>query len=198
MEAAVKTVVGVFLKSSKGKENLGSKDFQKLVKNNLNNIMTGTENNDEIKGMCKDLDNNQDGKVNFQEYMKLIGYLAQSLSDKRCSDQEAQAESSSQKAQAEAAAVPIKAEPQQAEPKAAKEEETKQELVAKEEETKQELVAKEEETKQEPVAKEEETKQEPVAKVAAIEEQKPKEENKTNVEQEAATVEEKNKTGEAS
>ncbi|XP_051519691.1 S100 calcium binding protein U [Myxocyprinus asiaticus] len=132
METAIKTVVGVFLKSAKGKENLGSKDFQNLVKNNLNNILMGAENNDEIKGMCQQLDNNQDGKVSFQEYMKLIGYLAQALSDKRCSHQEEQAESSSQKAQAEAAAVAKKAEPQQAEPKAAKEEETKQEAVAEE------------------------------------------------------------------
>lgn len=40
MEAAIKTVVGVFLKSAKGKENLGAKDFQSLVKSQLKNIMT--------------------------------------------------------------------------------------------------------------------------------------------------------------
>lgn len=40
MEGAIKTVVTVFLKSSKGKENLGGKDFQNLVKNQLKNILT--------------------------------------------------------------------------------------------------------------------------------------------------------------
>lgn len=40
MEGAIKTVVSVFLKSAKGKENLGEKDFQNLVKNQLKNILT--------------------------------------------------------------------------------------------------------------------------------------------------------------
>lgn len=40
MEAAIKTVVSVFLKSSKGKENLGGKEFQSLVKSQLKNILT--------------------------------------------------------------------------------------------------------------------------------------------------------------
>lgn len=40
MEGAIKTVVTVFLKSAKGKENLGGKDFQSLVKNQLKNILT--------------------------------------------------------------------------------------------------------------------------------------------------------------
>uniref|UniRef100_A0A8C2KVD4 EF-hand domain-containing protein n=1 Tax=Cyprinus carpio TaxID=7962 RepID=A0A8C2KVD4_CYPCA len=77
MEAAIKTVVSVFLKSSKGKENLGGKEFQSLVKNQLKNILTGSEDNEAVKNMRQQLDNNQDGKVGFQEYMNLIGYLAQ-------------------------------------------------------------------------------------------------------------------------
>uniref|UniRef100_A0AAR2LHL9 EF-hand domain-containing protein n=1 Tax=Pygocentrus nattereri TaxID=42514 RepID=A0AAR2LHL9_PYGNA len=78
MEGAIKTVVSVFLKSAKGKENLGGKDFQTLVKNQLKNIMTDTDSADAIKEMRQGLDSNQDGKVSFQEYMTLIGYLAQS------------------------------------------------------------------------------------------------------------------------
>lgn len=39
MESAIQTVVGVFLKSAKGKESLGGNDFQKLVKSQLHNIM---------------------------------------------------------------------------------------------------------------------------------------------------------------
>uniref|UniRef100_A0A673IKX5 EF-hand domain-containing protein n=1 Tax=Sinocyclocheilus rhinocerous TaxID=307959 RepID=A0A673IKX5_9TELE len=78
MEAAIKTVVSVYLKSSKGKENLGGKEFQSLVKNQLKNILT---DNEAVKNMRQQLDNNQDGKVSFQEYMNLIGYLAQAVSE---------------------------------------------------------------------------------------------------------------------
>lgn len=35
-----------------------------------------------IKEMQRGLDENQDGKVSFQEYLTLIGYLANSLSDR--------------------------------------------------------------------------------------------------------------------
>lgn len=40
MEAAIQTVVKVFLKSTKGKESLGQKDFQSLVKSQLGNILS--------------------------------------------------------------------------------------------------------------------------------------------------------------
>ncbi|XP_048058886.1 S100 calcium binding protein U isoform X2 [Megalobrama amblycephala] len=131
MEAAIKTVVGVYLKSSKGKENLGGKEFQSLVKNQLKNIVTGSEDNEAVKNMRQQLDNNQDGKVSFQEYMKLIGYLAQAVSEQRCLEKETQPESSTQETQAEAAAnaqAEPKAEPK-AEPQAAKEAEKEEEPV---------------------------------------------------------------------
>lgn len=174
MEAAIKTVVSVFLKSSKGKENLGGKEFQSLVKSQLKNVLTGSEDNEAVKNMRQQLDNNQDGKVSFQEYMNLIGYLAQAVSEQRSLEKETQPESSTQETQAEAAAnaqaEPPKAEPPKAEPQAAKE-----------------------------VEKEDE----PVTEEAAAEEQKPEEEKKTDVEQEGVKVEEnkaeeKNKTEEAS
>ncbi|XP_055750783.1 uncharacterized protein LOC129831430 isoform X1 [Salvelinus fontinalis] len=80
MESAIQTVVGVFLKSAKGKESLGGNDFQKLVKSQLHNIMMDTDSSEAVKKMQQGLDANQDGKVNFEEYMKLVGYLATSLS----------------------------------------------------------------------------------------------------------------------
>lgn len=83
MEDAIQTLVKVYLKSSKGKENLGKNDFQKLVKTQFSNILTGTESNDAINEMSKGLDANQDGKLGFEEYMKLIGYLAVSLSEQQ-------------------------------------------------------------------------------------------------------------------
>ncbi|KAI2653083.1 Protein S100-A11 [Labeo rohita] len=166
MEAAIKTVVSVFLKSSKGKENLGGKEFQGLVKSQLKNIMTGTEDNEAVKNMRQQLDNNQDGKVSFQEYMNLIGYLAQSLSEQRCLEKETQPESSTQETQAEAAAN-AQAEPPKAEPQAAKEEEKEDEPVV------EEAAATEE---QKP---EEEKKTDVEQEGAKVEENKAEEKNKT-------------------
>lgn len=40
MEAAIQTLVKVFLKSGKGKESLGKKEFQNLVKSQLSNILS--------------------------------------------------------------------------------------------------------------------------------------------------------------
>ncbi|KAI4878517.1 hypothetical protein NFI96_034659 [Prochilodus magdalenae] len=111
MEGAIKTVVSVYLKSSKGKENLEAKDFQTLVKKQLKNILTDTDSSEAVKQMRQELDSNQDGKVNFQEYMTLVGYLAQSVSQQRCTEKETQAASSVPETQAEAPAA-AKAEPE--------------------------------------------------------------------------------------
>lgn len=40
MEAAIQTLVKVFLKSAKGRESLGKKEFQGLVKSQLSNILS--------------------------------------------------------------------------------------------------------------------------------------------------------------
>ncbi|XP_066539406.1 protein S100-A16 [Hoplias malabaricus] len=89
MEAAIKTVVMQFVKSSRGKENLGSSNFQKLVQSQLGNIMSDTESSSSVKEMMRGLDDNQDGKVSFQEYMNLVGYLATSLSERKTGTQNA-------------------------------------------------------------------------------------------------------------
>ncbi|XP_076865737.1 S100 calcium binding protein U [Brachyhypopomus gauderio] len=146
METAVKTVVSVFLKSSKGKENLGEKDFQSLVKNQLKNILTDTDSNEAVKNMRQGLDSDMDGKVSFEEYMKLVGYLAMSLSDQRCGG--AQVASSVNETSTEVPTV-TKVEPQDGK----QEEPVKVEVVAKvqeeeveDEEEKVEVVAETEET----------------------------------------------------
>ncbi|KAJ8273520.1 hypothetical protein GJAV_G00102540 [Gymnothorax javanicus] len=88
METAIKTLVEVYLKSTSGKSDLSPGSFQKLVKKQLGNIMAGTDSKAAIKEMRQGLDDNQDGKVSFQEYMHLIGYLAKSLSEQRTNDQQ--------------------------------------------------------------------------------------------------------------
>ncbi|MEQ2267456.1 hypothetical protein XENORESO_006334 [Xenotaenia resolanae] len=79
MESAIKTMVTTFLSSAKGKESLDSKSFQKLVQKQLGNVMEDTNSSSAIKEMQQGLDENNDGKVSFQEYLSMIGYLANSL-----------------------------------------------------------------------------------------------------------------------
>ncbi|XP_039978312.1 S100 calcium binding protein U [Xiphias gladius] len=83
MEAAIQTMVKVFLKSTKGKESLGKKEFQSLVKSQLSNILSDTDSKEAVNNMGQGLDENQDGKVGFEEYLKLVGYLALSVSEQR-------------------------------------------------------------------------------------------------------------------
>uniref|UniRef100_A0A3Q0R4L1 EF-hand domain-containing protein n=1 Tax=Amphilophus citrinellus TaxID=61819 RepID=A0A3Q0R4L1_AMPCI len=83
MEGAIQTMVKVFLKSSKGKESLGKKEFQNLVSSQLGNILTDTDSKEAIDNMGKGLDTDQDGKVGFEEFLKLVGYVACSLSEQR-------------------------------------------------------------------------------------------------------------------
>ncbi|XP_054619798.1 S100 calcium binding protein U [Dunckerocampus dactyliophorus] len=96
MEAAIQTVVKVFLKSGKGKESLGKKDFQSLVKSQLSNILSDTDSKEAVNNMGQGLDANQDGKVGFEEYMKLVGYLAKSLSEQRCRAKEEPAQNAAE------------------------------------------------------------------------------------------------------
>ncbi|XP_054909977.1 S100 calcium binding protein U [Poeciliopsis prolifica] len=92
MEGAIQAVVKTFLKSSKGKESLGKKEFQNLVSSQLGNILSGADNKEAINNMSQGLDSDSDGKVGFEEYMKLIGYLACSLSEQRVLSKEEPAE----------------------------------------------------------------------------------------------------------
>ncbi|CAJ1083328.1 S100 calcium binding protein U [Xyrichtys novacula] len=94
MEGAIQTLVKVFIKSSKGKESLGKKEFQNLVKGQLSNILSDTDSKEAIATMGQGLDANQDGKVGFEEYMKLVGYLATSLSEQRLLAKEEPAQNS--------------------------------------------------------------------------------------------------------
>ncbi|XP_029360379.1 protein S100-A1 [Echeneis naucrates] len=83
MESAIKTVVTTFLSSTRGKENLDGKSFKKLVERQLGGIMEDTNSSSAIKEMQRGLDENSDGKISFQEYLTLIGYVANSLSQSK-------------------------------------------------------------------------------------------------------------------
>ncbi|XP_034466877.1 protein S100-A16 [Hippoglossus hippoglossus] len=83
MESAIKTLVTTFISSSKGKDNLDGKSFQKMVSSQLGSIMEDTGSHSAVKEMQRGLDANNDGKVSFQEYLTLIGYVANSLSQSK-------------------------------------------------------------------------------------------------------------------
>ncbi|XP_060937303.1 protein S100-A16 [Limanda limanda] len=83
MESAIKTLVTTFISSSKGKGNLDNKSFQKMVSSQLGNMMEDTDSSSAIKEMQRGLDADNDGKVSFQEYLTLIGYVANSLSQRK-------------------------------------------------------------------------------------------------------------------
>ncbi|MED6250438.1 hypothetical protein ATANTOWER_007497 [Ataeniobius toweri] len=83
MESAIKTMVTTFLSSAKGKESLDSKSFQKLVQKQLGSVMEDTNSSSAIKEMQQGLDENNDGKVSFQEYLSMIGFLANSLTHRQ-------------------------------------------------------------------------------------------------------------------
>ncbi|XP_039535591.1 protein S100-A16 [Pimephales promelas] len=83
MEGAIKTVVMQYLSSARGKENLSGKNFQKLVQSQMGSILSDTDSSSAVKDMMKGLDDNQDGKVSFQEYLTLVGYLANSMSEQK-------------------------------------------------------------------------------------------------------------------
>ncbi|KAJ0066142.1 hypothetical protein NL108_001382 [Boleophthalmus pectinirostris] len=89
MESALQTVVMSYIKACKGKENLDSSSFKKLVSKQLGGIMEDADSSSAVKEMQKGLDENSDGKVSFSEYLNLIGYLAKSLSQKQCGTTEA-------------------------------------------------------------------------------------------------------------
>ncbi|XP_023122226.1 protein S100-A16 [Amphiprion ocellaris] len=83
MEGAIQTLVTTFLSSARGKENLDGKSFKKMVQKQLGSLMEDTNSASAIKEMQQGLDENNDGKVSFQEYLTLIGYLANSLSQSK-------------------------------------------------------------------------------------------------------------------
>ncbi|XP_074540214.1 protein S100-A16 [Halichoeres trimaculatus] len=84
MESAIKSIVTTFLSSSKGGENMSGGAFQKMVKKQLGTMMEDTNSSSAVKEMQRGLDENNDGKVSFQEYLTLIGYLANAVSQQKC------------------------------------------------------------------------------------------------------------------
>lgn len=50
-------------------------------------LLQDTDSSSAIKEMQRGLDDNNDGKVSFQEYLNLIGYVANALSERKATQQ---------------------------------------------------------------------------------------------------------------
>ncbi|XP_062847959.1 protein S100-A11 [Trichomycterus rosablanca] len=83
MEGAIKTMVMQFLNAARGKDNLDKKSFQKLLNTHLGNVLTNTKDSTAVGRLMNRMDDNDDGKVSFQEYLTLIGGVAKAFSDSR-------------------------------------------------------------------------------------------------------------------
>lgn len=94
MEGAIKTLVTTFVKSSNSKGNLDSKSFKKLVQKQFSGMMEDTNSSQKVKEMQDGLDANNDGQVSFDEFLTLIGYLANSVSDRMTANSQAASDGS--------------------------------------------------------------------------------------------------------
>ncbi|KAM3824812.1 protein S100-A16-like [Vipera latastei] len=58
-------------------------NFQKMLKFGLNHMLTNTQEEELANNLIKQLDENGDGGINFDEYWNLIGEVAWHLSNQR-------------------------------------------------------------------------------------------------------------------
>uniref|UniRef100_A0A8C6XQL1 S100 calcium binding protein A16 n=1 Tax=Naja naja TaxID=35670 RepID=A0A8C6XQL1_NAJNA len=86
LEWAIQTLVKNYDKySGKGcccrkRRGISKSDFRKMLSHELNHMLTDTKNRQAADKLICDLDENQDGEINFDEYWNLIGGIASPIS----------------------------------------------------------------------------------------------------------------------
>ncbi|KAM3825190.1 protein S100-A16 isoform 1-T1 [Vipera latastei] len=86
LEWAIQTLVKNYEKySGKGcccrrRRGISKSDFRKMLSHELNHMLTDTKNRQAADKLICDLDENQDGEINFDEYWNLIGGIASPIS----------------------------------------------------------------------------------------------------------------------
>lgn len=78
-ELSISVLVKTFYQYA-GKRKMNRKEFQKMVGTELNHILTSTEDKEEVDGLIKLIDANEDGKISFEEYWSLISLITDTLS----------------------------------------------------------------------------------------------------------------------
>ncbi|XP_068107560.1 protein S100-A16 [Hyperolius riggenbachi] len=83
MESAIEILVRNFYTyaEKKGKhDKMNKKEFRKMVSQELQHVLTNTQNKEAANKLIQSLDTDEDGKISFDEYWTLIGEIARKLS----------------------------------------------------------------------------------------------------------------------
>ncbi|CAH2327391.1 S100-A16 [Pelobates cultripes] len=83
LEAAIEVLVRNFYvyAARKGKyDKMNKKEFRKMVTQELQHVLTNTQNKEAANKLIQSLDADEDGKISFDEYWTLIGEIAKKLS----------------------------------------------------------------------------------------------------------------------
>ncbi|XP_063802795.1 protein S100-A16 [Pseudophryne corroboree] len=83
LESAIEVLVRNFYvyAEKKGKQDkMNKKEFRKMVTQELQHVLTNTQNKEAANKLIQSLDADEDGKISFDEYWTLIGEIARKLS----------------------------------------------------------------------------------------------------------------------
>ncbi|XP_053331587.1 protein S100-A16 [Spea bombifrons] len=83
LESAIEVLVRNFYiyAEKKGKhDKMNKKEFRKMVTQELQHVLTNTQNKEAANKLIQSLDTDEDGKISFDEYWTLIGEIARKLS----------------------------------------------------------------------------------------------------------------------
>ncbi|KAL0985240.1 hypothetical protein UPYG_G00154480 [Umbra pygmaea] len=93
-QQAVSLLIAAFYEHS-GKEGdkltLSKGELKELLNKEFGDLLGKSSDQAKLDKMFKDLDNNQDGKVDFQEYVTLVACIAMLCNEFFCEDQSAKA-----------------------------------------------------------------------------------------------------------
>ncbi|XP_077177069.1 protein S100-A16-like isoform X2 [Paroedura picta] len=84
LEEAIEVLVKNYDKyASRGfcrrRRGIGKGNFQKMVSQELQHMLTNTENKQAVNEMRQSCDQNQDGQISFEEYWTFMGRIAHTL-----------------------------------------------------------------------------------------------------------------------
>ncbi|XP_077319985.1 LOW QUALITY PROTEIN: protein S100-A16 [Lithobates pipiens] len=83
LEPAIEVLVRNFYTyaEKKGKhDKMNKKEFRKMVSQELQHVLTNTEDKEASNMLIQSLDMDEDGKISFDEYWTLIGEIARNMS----------------------------------------------------------------------------------------------------------------------
>ncbi|CAL9705710.1 unnamed protein product [Knipowitschia caucasica] len=77
LEKCMESLIDIFHRYAKEDEgNLSKKEFKKLIEAELPNFLQAQQNPNLVNEMMKDLDQNKDHKLDFQEFLSLVNGIS--------------------------------------------------------------------------------------------------------------------------